>query len=137
MNDKLYNARRSWMDDVLRASRNDIADLFLRLKDIGMRAGNNFALHLKFMKMMEQVAFEREKERDIIHEIEQMEKRHRLMRQCNRLRRAGDQPRRDPPRLVQIEEKPAKRKSLWGLIGLLYVLSQKPINHKNQSLTVD
>src|ERR1700760_2914828 len=92
MNSKQASERIGWLGEQLATQRNNMAKILLRLRDIGVRAGVSLGLHRKFMQLMEQIACERDRELDLINEIEQVEKRHREMKQANKLRRAGDRP---------------------------------------------
>jgi len=88
MNEGQIQGRLSWLGFALAARRSDITGILLRLRDIGARAGTSLSLHRKFMRLMNQVADDREKERKVIHEIEAVEKRHRELKRFNLLKRA-------------------------------------------------
>jgi len=138
MNESQINGRLAWLSSNLAAQRNNLAKILLRLKGIGLRAGTSLGLHRKFMGLLEQIAADREKEIDIINEIEAVEKQHSEMRQRKLLRYADPDlaPQTDIFVEEQREDEP-KRISLLTLFGLIYLFSSKPINHKNQDLTVD
>ncbi|MDR3423578.1 MAG: hypothetical protein P4M13_00655 [Alphaproteobacteria bacterium] len=138
MNEGQINGVLSWLGDILLARRNHMTKLLLRLRDIGARAGNSLALHRKFLRLMEQVAFDREKEMDIIHEIESVEKRHREMRERKLLRQADVRlaPKASPcpdtrPDEEDDEDEPS-RFSLWKIFGLLFLFSSRPTKPKDE-----
>jgi hypothetical protein len=139
MNEQKITERLVWLGNIVAVQRNNIANLMAQMRGIGQRAGTSLAMHLKFTHLMEQISYDREKELDILHEIESVEKRHRELKERKMLRRA------EPEKAMNAkndnlrdfaEEKP-KRVSLLTLLGLLYLFASKPIKHKNQSLTVD
>ena len=132
------NGRLSWLTDLLSGQRATLNKLLLRLKDVGARVGTSIALHHKFMRLLEQISFDREKELDLINEIEAVEKQHQQMRQAKRLRQADRdyKPKADIDIIHPTEEKP-ERGGILTLFGLLLLFSNKPIKQKNQSLTVD
>ena len=140
MNEGQISGRLSWLTATLAAGRTNISQLLSRLKGIAMSAGTNIALHRKFMRLMNQVANIREKELDILHEIETVEKRHSELRRRNLLRKADPEAaaRTDliPEEQEQDEEKP-QRLSLLTLAGILYFLSARSSKVKQLEPTVE
>jgi hypothetical protein len=88
MNEKQEKERVNWLSDALASQRTTISSFLDRLRGIAVRVGDSLSLHTKFMRLMDQVAADREKELGIINEIETIEKRHREMKQMRLLRRA-------------------------------------------------
>ncbi|MDE1901457.1 MAG: hypothetical protein KGI37_07430 [Alphaproteobacteria bacterium] len=125
----------SWLNAVLAARRGGLSALLLRLKDIGMRMGANTVLHKKFMALLDQVAIEREKELDILNDIEEVEKFHAQQRRNKLLRQAANddkpRPRAASLKMEQPEEKPA-RGGLLKWVLLFGLLAQRPRHDKNQ-----
>lgn len=125
----------SWLNAVLAARRGGLSALLLRLKDIGMRMGANTILHKKFMALLDQVAIEREKELDILNDIEEVEKFHAQQRRNKLLRQAanddGPRPKMASFKMEQPEEKPA-RSGLLKWVLLFGLLAQRPRHDKNQ-----
>jgi uncharacterized protein YigA (DUF484 family) len=139
MDDSHFNGRISWLTATLETQRNNIVSILLRLKGIGARAGTSMALHRKFMRFMEQVAHERNKELDIINEIEAIEKRHFELKRRRLLRRAAKEPpvsTADLPSEERKEEKP-ERMSLLTILGLFCLFSARPAKPKKQDPTVN
>ncbi len=105
-----------------------------------MSAGTNIALHRKFMRLMNQVADIREKELDILHEIEQVEKRHSELRRHNLLRKADPEAaaRTDiVPEEQEAEGEKPSRFSLLTIAGILYLLSSRSTKAKQLEPTVE
>ncbi len=138
MNEGQISGRLSWLTATLAAGRTNISQLLSRLKGIAMSAGTNIALHRKFMRLMNQVADIREKELDILHEIEQVEKRHSELRRHNLLRKADPEAaaRTDIVPEEQEAEKPS-RFSLLTIAGILYLLSSRSSKAKQLEPTVE
>ena len=139
MNERILIEKKSWLEKILASQRNNLAGVLHRVKALGLRMGNSLALHRKFEHLMTQVAFDREKELDLINEIEAIEKKHLLLKERQMLRRADADKAPRPANdalLEQSEEKP-KRGSLLGLVSILALLSPLRLKHKNQDLTVD
>jgi hypothetical protein len=90
MSETKLKERVGWLGLLLTNQRNNLADLLLRLRDVGLRAGSSLAIHRKFLKMLEQVEVERERELGLLHEIEEVEKKHAEMRRLRKLRTAND-----------------------------------------------
>lgn len=88
MNEKIEKERINWLGTLLGSQRTNISSLLDRLRGIAVRVGNSLPLHKKFMLFLDQVATDREKELDIINEIESIEKKHRELKQMRLLRRA-------------------------------------------------
>jgi hypothetical protein len=137
MNHIQASDRAGWLGIALAAQRDTLSKILFRLKEIGVRAGTSLGLHRKFMQLMEQIAYDRQKELDLINEIESVEKHHLEMKQNNKLRRAGDKPVQTTAFTKKQEDKEPKRASLLTILGILWLFSAKPINHKKQELTVD
>ncbi|MDE2030384.1 MAG: hypothetical protein KGI97_07465 [Alphaproteobacteria bacterium] len=139
MNATELRGRMSWLGETLAVQRNNIQKILLRLKDIGMRAGANMALHRKFLNLLEQVAEDRNKELGILNDIEDMEKRHALMRKRKLLRRAGDAPLPQPANDLapEPEEEKPERSGLLKWVVLWMLFANKDQSLKKQSLTMD
>ena len=135
MNETLHNAKLSWLGDIMMSHRHRISKLLLRLRGIAASTGSNLALHKKFMKMMNQVADEHEKEVGILREIETMEKRHKEMKRQNRLRQAEPPRKKKDPLWIQPEEQPKPRgMGLLALLAIAYLFKTtkpKPPEPKN------
>ena len=138
MNKLQISGRINWLSLTLVARRNNIAALLSRLVGIGTRIGASLGLQKKFIRLLEQVAVEREKELDLLHKIESMEKRHESLRRHGQLRMATS-PRMQTfaPSSDETPEPPPSQINLWKLFGLIYLLSHAGGKHKNQELTVD
>jgi hypothetical protein len=128
---------RSRLPLSLAACRNDLVQLLLRLRGIGLRAGTSPKLHRKFMRLMEQISMDREREIHFLCEIEEMEKLHKNMKRHNRLRRARQAPPTSLPPIPEEAVSLPQMRENPGLLGWLAVLTTHRINHKNQDLTVD
>jgi hypothetical protein len=142
MNESQITGRLSWLSDLLVVRRNHLQKLFLRLRDIGVRAGNSLALHRKFIRLMEQVAFDREKELDLINEIEDVEKRHHELRKRNLLKRADvKHAAKADPATDEENEDDAEREdsgfSLMKILALLYFLSPRRTKRQIEEPKVD
>jgi hypothetical protein len=88
MNEKQEKERVNWLSDALASQRANISSFLNRLRGIAERVGDSLSLHTKFLRLMDQVGTDREKELGIINEIETIEKRHRELKQMRLLRRA-------------------------------------------------
>ena len=136
MNDSQFTGHLGWLSFTLASQRTSIANILLRLKGIGLRAGTSLALHRKFMRLLEQVAGDREKELGILNEIEAVERRHDEMRQRNLLRCVSSTKIEVPMPTEECEREPS-RFGVWTLFGLLYLFSARPLKNKNQGFTAD
>jgi hypothetical protein len=88
MNGDRQKEHLNWLHAALAAQRSNVSHFLLRLKGIASRVGENLSLNKKFMRLMDQVAADRDKELDIINKIEALEKRHHQLKKLNLLRRA-------------------------------------------------
>jgi hypothetical protein len=137
--------RLNGLNIALEGRRLRLSDLFLRLKGVAFRKGTNFRLHKKFIRLMDDVAEDREKELCLIEKIEAMEKRHKKLKQHNLLRRIAREAERRQKRLLEkiridfeeyLDEKhhprPRRKNSLLDILILLYAFSQssKPKEQK-------
>jgi hypothetical protein len=94
--------------------------------------GNNFSLHKKFMRLMDQVSDDREKELDIINQIEAIEERHHNLKKLNLLRRADLGAERKRKQLLkkkdseaytpEEDEEESPHRTSWAEILLVYLL---------------
>jgi len=91
MSEKQEKERVNWLGDALASQRTNLTSLLDRLKGIAERVGDSLSLHKKFMRLMDQVATDRDKELGILNEIETIEKRHHEMKQMRLLRRADSE----------------------------------------------
>jgi hypothetical protein len=130
------NKQLSWLGLSLAAQRNNLAKTLCCLKGIGARAGTSLFLRKSFTRFLEQVAIDKQKELDLLNEIDAVEKQHDHLRQRKLLRRAQTDlpPRPQPPENV---ENPPARDSKGGILGLIaffYVFSLTP---KKRDLTAN
>lgn len=133
----LDSSRLAWFGDLLCEQRDKIRHLISRL--IGIEtSGMKPSLLRKFMCMLDEVASARDKELGLIHEIEDIEKKHRFLRETHQLREAKPETEIDPSFAYAGESKPLQpgRSWLW-LLAFWYLLSRQKINQKKQSLTAD
>ena len=137
MNEGLIIGRLAWLASALAVQRNNLASVLSCLKGLGIRAGTSFALHRKFMLLMEQLACDKEKELNLISEIEAVEKHHQAMKQLRLLRRAAPERIVIPARAVKQDEERPWRSNLLTFFGLLFLFSQNNIGNKKQRLTSD
>ncbi|MGB9153726.1 MAG: hypothetical protein WCD70_11660 [Alphaproteobacteria bacterium] len=137
MNASQLSGRLGWLASALAVQRNNLANVLSRLKGFGIYASMSFALRRKFTHLLEQVADDKEKELDILNEIEAVEKHHQAMKQMKLLRRATPKRGPKPVRLVDPDEKKPERNNLLTFIGLLFLFSQNNKNNKKQKLTSD
>lgn len=138
MNEGKIQEHVNWFSFSLAAQRNNLTQLFARLRSIGAKVGTSMAVHHKFIRLMDQVADAQKKELDLLCDIEEMEKRHAVMREQRLLRQANDnllKPKADPDydlgRHDTRDEKPA-RGGLGKLLLLLALFAPKPNKHDNQ-----
>ena len=138
MNKDQISGRLSWLADALAVRRNDIASAFLRLKGLGVQVRNSLSFPRHFVSLMEQIAADREKELDILHEIETIEKKHDELKTNKLLRTASPAPlpQVEPLSCEDNEEKPDGF-GLTRILALLAFFSSSGGNHKKQDLTVD
>ncbi len=139
MNESILSGRLAWLGEALASQRNNITHLLCRLKGIAQTGA--ISLPHKVMRLLDQIAGDQEKERDLIHEIECVEKKHDELRRRKMLRQADaslaeDAPEKTDAAILLPPEPEPERASLLTLFGLLYLFSSKPIKHKNQDVTV-
>ncbi len=131
MSDKRTTETLNWLNATLEAQRTNLFGLVSRLKEFA--SGANFLLHKKFMRLMDQIAKEQKKEREIIDKIEAIEKQHQHLRKLNllqirateaRVRRARKEDEEDMALLMRRRKKPEKdnEASLLELVVLAGVL---------------
>lgn len=101
--------RLSWLSATLSMHRKHIRGLLSRLKSVAVRMGDGLVLHKKFLHLIDQISDEREKEIDILREIETVEKRHLALKKKNLLRREAQKAKEHRKRL----DKKAKEDSDW------------------------
>lgn len=129
----------NWLTAALGAQRGGLYTLVLRLKSLAEQTGESFSIHKKFMRLMNQVANERQKELKIIDKIEAIEKKHKELRRRNllqriaaklerehkllkeRLEKEGALPRRD------CKEECAKPLSALGMVILFFLFARRPL----------
>jgi hypothetical protein len=143
MNEGQINGRLGWLSATLSAQRNNISKLLMRLRGV-VHAGTSLALHRKFMRLMDQVADDREKEMGIIHEIEEVEKRHQELKRLHMLREVDPEAKPKPD--LAMEELPEDGEddedkdglfSFRALFGLLWLFSSRQPKPKNPELKVE
>jgi len=123
MNEKGIKSYLTWLGDNLMVRRRSVLSMLDRLRDVCMKAGSHLYLYKKFMKLLEQISGEREKEIYLIDEIQAVEKKHAEMRKQKKLRRARCEKDKDCAISADAEPKP-KRTGLWTLLGVMYLLSR-------------
>jgi len=103
----------------------------LRLACAGEANATSPSLFAKIKRLIEQVAFLSEQERDIISEINEVEKKHKSLRRAGKLKRATAAPDKKGIYLYE-EEKEAKRKreksGIWWMLLLLFLMTRKQRN---------
>ena len=159
MDKNSIKGRLRWLATALTTQRNTIADILSRLRHFGTHGGSAPALRPKFMRLLTQVAVHREKENDILDEIEAMERRHQELKRGKRLRRVPLQPFHEETHgkrgqaqqtflhdtseeefLPSFAAKPVgyipppRRSGLWKWLLLFYLLSPAT-NNKKQDIT--
>lgn len=125
MNEAQTQGRLSWLYQGMEARRNDIARLLRRAAGVCAFIATNFSVHKKFLELMDQVAEEKEKEYEILHEIETVEKHHEEMKLGNRLRQADPSlaAKKKAPNAVYVEEEKPKRSNFLKFLFLLFFFS--------------
>lgn len=122
MGEKQLQERVGWLGLLLTNQRNNMARLMVRLRDVGLRAGGSVAIHRKFLKMLEQVEFERERELGLIHEIEAVEKKHAELRRMRRLKAADTTPQQTNKQVNDFDARPTaepdRKLGLWVWLAL-------------------
>lgn len=79
----------SRLSAALAGQKNALADLLHRLVGMGPTDGMKGSVFRKFLRTLEQISFEKEKELELIHRIEAVETRHRIQRKHKKLKRAA------------------------------------------------
>lgn len=79
------SSRVAWLSARLGTHTHRIMSLLGRLGDLGVMQMLKPALFQKFLNLMEQIAAEKDKESDVISEIEAIERKHRTFRKEGRL----------------------------------------------------
>jgi hypothetical protein len=82
-------SRRDWLAAALSERRSRIVELMRRLAGLGAPGSIKPELFHKFLELMGQIADERDKEIDLIGQIETVEEKHRFRRDCNQLEQAN------------------------------------------------
>ena len=128
MNEKLLGEKISWLGDKLIGKRDILSRMLSRLRAFGESVGGNLGWHKKLSCLMEQIADEREKEVDLIYEIDKMEKRHREMKRARLLKQAdaslADRVEKRDAAPMKCEEKEEPEVPLLvKLMGLWYFFS--------------
>jgi hypothetical protein len=105
---------------------------------MGAPGAMNPTIFGKFLRMLDQIAAEREKEIRILNQIEAVEEQHRLCRKHNQLEQGIPQPENKPglPPAEEEEAEPPKTGLLW-LAAIWYLFGGGLINQKKQGLTAD
>ena len=125
MCEKIILEKLSWLGDLLTGKRLMIDRLFLRLRAFGESVGNSLGWHTKVAHLWEQIACEREKELDLIFEIETIEKRHREMKQLKLLKQADArlaEKKIAEPEFASAQEDDEDEEESFGLLKLLGLL---------------
>jgi hypothetical protein len=141
MNDSQLQGRIGWLSVILGGNRARLTDLLRRLRGVAASAGASLGLHKKFIHLLEQIQVEREKELDLIDEIEAVEKQHELRRKNKLLRQVSREGKCEAeqaglrPRSKALEaEKEPSRTPAWKIIALFLLFSNFGKNNKNQQL---
>ncbi len=121
MNEAQIQGRLSWLYQGMEARRNDIARLLRQAAGVCAFIATNFSIHKKFLELMDQIAEEKEKEYEILHEIETVEKNHAEMKRGNRLRQADPALAEKPSDAAMFEEEEKPKRSNFLKILLLFL----------------
>ncbi len=160
MNKTHIKAHLAWLSAALTAQRTILSTILSRLRGFGASAEASPALHPKFMRLLTQAAHHKEKEDNILDEIEAMEKRHQALKIRKELRHAPLPPLYDhgnrggraitrdklrhQPRAASSTESehastpniPAQRRSsVWKWLTLFFFLTPQEKNNKRQDIT--
>ena len=126
MNESQIQGRLSWLGAALETRRNDIAHFLSCIKGLGVHVGTSLSLHEKFLHLMDQIAYDREKELDIIYEIETVEKRHCELKRLRLLRKADPEfKKKQEPALESEKKEKPHRLSLLEILALLFLFSPR------------
>jgi|GEM_PF-2786991 hypothetical protein len=136
MNERQQIEQVNWLSAKLSVQRDKLSSFLLRLKGIAVRVTSGLSLNKKFMRLMDQVAADREKEFDIIREIEDVERRHHELRQHNMLQRIAHEAEKKRKRSLKKENEDYRENeedkeedeegfSLMELLAMLYLFSSQ------------
>lgn len=106
-----------------------------RLTDLGTVQAMTPRIFHKFLRMLDQIAAEKEKELHIIAEIEAVEQRHNYYRKNKQLHKVHEMVMASPPRFFAPQARPKQKTSFW-LGWLLVFASQRSNNVQDQKLKV-
>src|ERR1700722_5984226 len=107
-------SRLTWLLAALAAQRDKLANLLCRLTGLGTPGAMNPSIFGKFLRLLEQVAAEREKEMRILDRIENVEKLHRYRREHHQLQDApAPQNPDDEEPDDEAAPEPARKGLLW------------------------
>jgi hypothetical protein len=123
--------RLAWLASQLSEQRAALSQLIRSLKGFGPRANMKPSHFRKFVLLLNQVAFEKEKEAELICRIEAVEQKHRFARKHPMLRKRAERRLRLMPQPCMDQPK-AKRPGLeWIWIFVLWrIFSGRHIAHK-------
>jgi hypothetical protein len=133
------SSRLAWLAAVLSDQHHRLVGLLQRLSGLGQPGAMKPSVFRKFLGLLDQVSAAKEKENSIISRIEAMEAKHRFRRQRKQLKCANDEPRPQKDQSLGLEcELSGERPHRWlWWVAVLILISQRGINQKKQSLTVD
>ena len=157
MNKTHIKARLIWLSATLTAQRSILSTLLSRLRGFASSAETSPSLHPKFMRLLTHAAHHKNKEDDILDEIEAMEKRHQALKKRKGLRRASpslffDQKHREgrtstpillrhmsrsisPTEIETAPDAPAQSRSgTWKWLLLFCLLTPQERNTKRQDI---
>ncbi|MDD4615553.1 MAG: hypothetical protein PHW76_00300 [Alphaproteobacteria bacterium] len=126
MTEKQTSENLNWLNATLEVRRLHLNRLLSRIKDFALTA---FPLHKKFMRLLDQIAFEQKKERAIINQIEAIEKLHQDLKrrklleqraQNAKLRRERNR-KEDDDWIFLLRQRNPKHKEGESLVELLIV----------------
>lgn len=120
--------RFGWLAVALVDQRGRIASLLQRLKGFGEPGIMEPPLFQKFLRMLEQVAVEKDRETEIIRRIQAVEARHSSSRKSRKLKRAAPKPKpgknREPEFVSEQQCERSRHGWLW-IFALLYLTSPR------------
>ncbi|MDD5585689.1 MAG: hypothetical protein PHY92_01870 [Alphaproteobacteria bacterium] len=101
---------------------------------MGAPGGMQPSLFGKFRKLLDQIAFFADKERDIISEINEVEKKHRILRQRKLLKRVEPEqtPRFRKNDFAKEEERRRRNRLWWIIIFLIIMFANRRREKKNE-----
>ncbi len=122
------SGRLAWLAATLGEQRGIIASLVGRLTWFGAPGEMKFSLFRKFLRTLEHIAREKDREMEIIYRIQSIEKYHRFQRDCGKLKMAVSGARIGPELGCEIPEEPEQSSGSWhAVMGLVCLLSHREL----------